>query len=318
MKPTQRSSDGGSLPGRREEAQPRRLEGPVDPYWLIVTGAPVGLFELAADGTTLRANPAFLALVGRLGQSGQTLELHLSDLVGQETCEAFLAAIEASGRALAFDVTIHRLDGETFPAKIDACGIEVSDGGLRIVGALRDASEDRAKQESLLRKASHDSLTALPHRGALFDDLQRQLARIRRSPEHRFAVAFLDLDDFKRINDTAGHVAGDQVLSAVASRLKRGLRPDDRAFRYGGDEFVLILAGVQDFQDAKAVGARLLELVAGPFRIGEDVFELSASLGICLCDDGNVEAQDLIRAADAAMYGAKRGGITGNLQVVAI
>jgi diguanylate cyclase (GGDEF)-like protein/PAS domain S-box-containing protein len=179
------------------------------------------------------------------------------------------------------------------------------------VGALvltvRDVSERKAFEEQLRHRAFHDPLTQLANRALLSDRLQHALAREGRF-EDQVAVLFVDLDDFKTINDALGHASGDELLVMAARRLRSCLRSADTAARLGGDEFGVLLEGVTDIDQAVAVARRILDAIGEPFSIGGLPVPLHASVGVALGAAQSVSADELLRNADIAMYAAKRAG----------
>jgi diguanylate cyclase (GGDEF)-like protein/PAS domain S-box-containing protein len=179
------------------------------------------------------------------------------------------------------------------------------------VGALvltvRDVSERKAFEEQLRHRAFHDPLTQLANRALLSDRLQHALAREGRF-EDQVAVLFVDLDDFKTVNDALGHASGDELLVMAARRLRSCLRSADTAARLGGDEFGVLLEGVSDVDEAVAVARRILDAIAEPFSIGGLPVPLHASVGVALGAAQVVSADEIMRNADIAMYAAKRAG----------
>ena len=156
-------------------------------------------------------------------------------------------------------------------------------------------------------KAFHDGLTGLPNRDLFLDRLQQALDRSSRDGVLR-AVLFLDIDNFKVINDSLGHKAGDELLTVVAARLRACLRPGDTAARLGGDEFVVLLDGVTGVGDANRVAERIAEVLDSPIELGERQVVVGASVGIALTADHESEPDDVLRNADVAMYEAKKAG----------
>ena len=179
--------------------------------------------------------------------------------------------------------------------------------------ALRRSVEDRLRHDAL-----HDGLTILPNRHLLLDRLHRSVERARRHPDYRFALLFLDLDNFKNINDSLGHSTGDELLVEVAQRLTNCLRGMDTVSRFGehttarlgGDEFVVLLDGVRDAREAVGVAERMQEQLAVPVELGGQQVTISASIGIALYDDVAVDPEEILRDADTAMYRAKQAGKT--------
>ena len=167
-------------------------------------------------------------------------------------------------------------------------------------------SLDRVNRENR-RRAFYDSLTGLPNR-ALFHDLLTQAINRFKSDHIPRAVLFMDLDQFKVINDSLGHRAGDELLTIAARRLKNCLRPGDTAARLGGDEFIVLLDGVGDVEDAVQVAQRIANALGTPIMLAGRQMVVSTSMGIALCEDATGEPDDLLRNSDVAMYHAKAEG----------
>jgi diguanylate cyclase (GGDEF)-like protein len=182
-------------------------------------------------------------------------------------------------------------------------------GGIVLNG--RDVSERKAFEDQLAHQAFHDPVTNLANRALFVERVRHAVARIRRDGEG-LAVIFLDLDDFKTINDSLGHAAGDQVLVDVAKRLDGCVRATDTAARFGGDEFAILLEDVRGIEEAADAAERIVEALTEPIRLQGKQLSVRASLGIAVAQDaGSGDADDLIRNADAAMYIAKRDGKGG-------
>jgi len=182
----------------------------------------------------------------------------------------------------------------------------------RVLDRTRELREQIAERErierQLVHETLHDSLTGLPNRSFLLDALGRSLARRQRDPAHRFAVLFLDLDRFKVVNDSMGHLVGDEMLKEAAHRLAACVRSPDIVARLGGDEFALLLEDIRAPDDAYHVAQRVLTALREPMRIaGKDLFP-SASVGIALSHERYRSAEELLRDADVAMYRAKAKG----------
>jgi diguanylate cyclase (GGDEF)-like protein len=158
------------------------------------------------------------------------------------------------------------------------------------------------------RAAELDPLTELPNRVRLLDRLALAIAIAKRR-RGRLALLFLDLDNFKQINDTLGHAVGDEVLKLAAQCLESSVREADTVSRHGGDEFLILLTEVAHATDAVLVAEKVIAALGAPSRVGEHVLRLTASIGISLYPDDGEDADTLIDRADAAMYRAKRDGL---------
>jgi diguanylate cyclase (GGDEF)-like protein len=175
----------------------------------------------------------------------------------------------------------------------------------------RDVSERKVFEEQLAHQAFHDGVTGLANRALFAERVRHAIARGRRE-RRGLAVIFLDVDDFKTINDSLGHAAGDEVLIEVARRLDASIRGADTAARFGGDEFAVLLEDVQDSQEAADAAERILEALAVPLVAAHKELSMRCSLGISVCEhESGTDADEMIRDADAAMYIAKRDGKGG-------
>ena len=173
------------------------------------------------------------------------------------------------------------------------------------VCTAHDVTERKSKQDRLAHDATHDPLTGLPNRVLLLDRLGHALSRSERDGT-LVAVMFLDLDDFKIINDSLGHSAGDQVLIDVAGRLRAAARSSDTVARYGGDEFVIVCEDISGRPEAEAVAHRLRDHICEPLEVGAHQRHIGTSIGVVLAAGGQGTPDGLVRQADAAMYRAKQ------------
>jgi diguanylate cyclase (GGDEF)-like protein len=173
--------------------------------------------------------------------------------------------------------------------------------------AVMFAIESRRSETRLAHQALHDPLTGLPNRALFLDRLAVALDRARRW-ESALAVLFLDIDNFKSVNDTFGHHAGDQVLIGLGARLARVMRPMDTFARFGGDEFTLVFEDLGEEREVVAIAQRIIESVAQPFRVDDGQATVTVSIGIAVVADPTVSPETIIQQADAAMYRAKAHG----------
>jgi diguanylate cyclase (GGDEF)-like protein/PAS domain S-box-containing protein len=185
----------------------------------------------------------------------------------------------------------------------------LSDPDVRaVVVTTRDVTAQKALEAQLQHNAFHDTLTGLANRALFADRLEHALARTDRQAAP-VSVLFVDLDDFKAVNDGAGHASGDQLLIAVAERLRRVLRPSDTVARLGGDEFAVLIEDAADPAQTEAAAGRLLAALAEPFPAGDgEQVRITASVGIAMGAAGQHDAAELLRHADVAMYAAKEAG----------
>jgi diguanylate cyclase (GGDEF)-like protein len=178
----------------------------------------------------------------------------------------------------------------------------------RVVGRQTDITGDEGAEEEIRTATLHDPLTRLPNRTVLMDRLRHAFARAARDPSRPFAVLFFDLDRFKNVNDSLGHLTGDKLLRVIAERVQRACRPSDTVARFGGDEFVIVVENIHDVRGATSAAERIQEEFRVPFDIeGLEVFA-SISIGIAIWNPGYERPEDLLRDADTAMYRAKAMG----------
>lgn len=187
---------------------------------------------------------------------------------------------------------------------IRALGVARDGDGRGLVGSISDIDRRKALEEQLRSAALVDELTGLPNRRFFLDRLRQEIGRRERRSSSWFAVLFLDLDGFKLINDSLGHLAGDELLRVVGDRVRTGLRPMDTAARFGGDEFAVLLADPMP-EDLLVVALRIQERIAAPVTLGDQEVRVTASIGIATADTGYTDPEDVLRDADTAMYRAK-------------
>jgi diguanylate cyclase (GGDEF)-like protein len=180
-------------------------------------------------------------------------------------------------------------------------------GRPAVLGSSVDITDRKQAEEQLARQAFYDSLTNLPNRALFMQRLEHALhaSKRRRKP---VAVMFLDLDDFKQVNDTFGHPAGDRLLASLAERLQSCVRPTDTVARIGGDEFTVLLDATDWRDDAIAVAERIVVELKRPFDVEGEEARVSASVGLAFSDPDRHSAADLLREADVALYHAKSSG----------
>ncbi len=268
-----------------------------------------GIVVTDADGTILQVNQAFSTITGyspdeAVGQNPRILKSnrHSDDFYATMWLE-LLEQGQWTG-----EIWNRRKNGEVYPEWLTINAVYSPLGKLsNFVAIFHDITEVKQQQEALEHQAQHDALTGLPNRVLLNDRLREALKRMERHHK-RVALLFLDLDNFKHINDGFGHTTGDNLLVELSGRLKAQLRDSDTLARQGGDEFLVLLNDIESVDDASTIAMRLLDSLQQPFYHGTVEFFVTASVGITVAPEDGVSAEVLIKNADMAMYRAKNLG----------
>jgi diguanylate cyclase (GGDEF)-like protein/PAS domain S-box-containing protein len=269
------------------------------------------LTVVAPDATISYQSPSIERLLGYAAD--EVLGTRFDLLVDATERGRFLHVLAdggaaAGGQAQAMECGLVRKDGSIGQFEIHATDLTADEHVGGIVLNCRDISERKAFEQQLTHQAFHDPVTGLANRALFAERVRHALVRGLRE-QRGLAVVFLDLDDFKTINDSLGHAAGDEVLIEVAKRLDASVRASDTAARFGGDEFALLLEDIEGVDEAADTAERVLESLSLPLTAGHKEVALRASLGISVVDGIEaVTAEELLRDADAAMYIAKRDG----------
>ena len=268
-----------------------------------------GIVITDAEGLIQRINRAFSDITGYGEQEvvGQNPRILKSDRHGDEFFAAMWRDLVAKGQWQG-EIWNRRKDGEIYPQWLTITSIRDAQGKIvNYVGVFHDMTEIKMHEEELRYQAHHDALTGLPNRVLFHDRLGVAMAHARRE-ESKVAVLFLDLDNFKRINDSLGHTVGDLLLKEVAARLGRCLREIDSVARYGGDEFIVLLERVGQEEDVLLAAQRIVEGLAPVISLQGQDFYLTVSLGVAFYPEDGQDQDTLIKNADTAMYRAKESG----------
>jgi PAS domain S-box-containing protein len=307
---------------RRQLAERDRL------FQLISENAADMIALVDSDGRRLYNSPAYQKVLGyspeELQATSSTEQIHPDDRP-----KVLQAAENArlSGQGERVEYRIRHKDGSWRTLESTACAIQNAAGQTgKLVIVNRDITERKRAQDLLAHNAFHDGLTNLPNRALFLDRLQHSLALSKRQSNYKFAVLLIDIDEFKIVNDSLGHTAGDELLIQIGQRLKKSVRRadtvsrprvcevpgtpgnDDTLARLGGDEFAILLDDIRDPIEAVRVAERVQAELAVPFVVDQQEIVISASIGIASSSSSHTRAEDLVRDADIAMYRAKCAG----------
>jgi len=280
-------------------------------YHGLFDNAIEGIFRTTVEGNYLDANPALAHIYGF--DSPHELIASLRDIsrqlyVDPTRREEFMRIVKARGSVTGFESQVYRKNGSMIWICENARLVLGEDGRpIGYEGTVEDITERRLYQTRIERQANYDTLTGLANRSLLQDRLQQALLTAA-SFGTRIAVAFVDLDRFKYINDSLGHHVGDELLKEVASRIQACVRECDTVARLGGDEFVLLINGHSGPESVRYLMERLLAVVSQPWTIDQGEFHVSCSIGIALHPEDGEDARTLLKHADSAMYRAKDSG----------
>lgn len=289
----------------------QRLESRLRLFEEAVNSAANGIVITDINAMIEWANPAFERMTGR----------SLAEVVGRTPAEVLNSGKQdavfyqrmwstiLSGRVWSGELVNRRKDGSLYDEFLTISPVADTRGKIQhFIAIKQDISERKLSEERVQHLAHHDQLTDLPNRLLLNDRLAQVVAQARRE-RGTLALMFLDLDNFKPVNDTLGHAIGDLLLKEVALRLQGCVpRQSDTIARLGGDEFVILLAQIDKAVDAAVVASKVLTAIARPYRIGTHAIEISASIGIAVYPQHGDDGSALMSNADTAMYHAKRAG----------
>jgi diguanylate cyclase (GGDEF)-like protein/PAS domain S-box-containing protein len=293
--------------GRLLKAHEQTLTASERRYRLLFERNLAGLYRSTLDGRILECNSALARTLGYPSRE-EILQLNMHELhLDPEDREVTLAALLQQKFLVNYEIGLRRRDGSPVWVLVNESLLEDDAGKPVLEGSLIDITERKRAEEQSHHQAYHDALTDLPNRILFNDRLSLAILHAHRRRQG-LAVMFIDLDHFKNVNDTLGHTAGDEVLVAVAERLKSCLREEDTVARVGGDEFLVLLTGISRDSDVAAMARKLLKTLAEPFPLKKRELFLSASIGVGLYPNDGTDAETLVANVDTAMYRAKEAG----------
>ena len=304
---------GGIAVNLRDISERRRIEETLreaqDRFEEAFEHAPIGMAMVGQDGHFFRVNPALCRMLGYTND--ELLELTSDELSHPEdlanTVEHHVDAYRGGSDNYVLDKRYRRKPGDWIWCRVHVSIVKDTDGEpLYSVGQILDVTERRRFEEQLAYEATHDNLTRLPLRNLIIDHLGLALAGARRRSTE-VAVLFIDLDHFKRVNDSLGHTGGDELLVSAAERLRSAVRDGDTPGRFGGDEFVIVCPDIGGPSDALVLAERIRAALEPPFSVrGTEVF-VGASVGVVVAN-GSADPATLLKYADIAAYRAKERG----------
>lgn len=281
-------------------------------YALAAAGTNEGLWDWDIETGEIYYSLRWLTLLGlEPGTIGTNSDEWFSR-VHRDDLRALLSAvyehIEGTAPHFENEHRMARADGSYVWVMSRGIALRESGRAFRMAGSMTDISARKKVEEQLIHNAFHDDLSGLPNRALLMDRLSHSIKRSMRRESRPCSVVFIDLDQFKVINDSLGHFSGDRLLVAFAIRLQRAVRPGDTVARLGGDEFVVMLEDVSDLSGTLVVADRIISALKEPFTIDGQEFFVTCSMGIVPTSLGYERPEEIIRDADAAMYRAKSRG----------
>lgn len=283
----------------------RKAEAALRIHEILFNGAQDIILYIDMAGQVVDANERALEAYGYTKK--QILNLRIQDIRDPSTLNAFEAQMQrAETEGVIFESIHQRFDGSVFPVEVSARSTDTQSGRLRI-HIIRDITERKVQEAKIAWLAKYDGLTGVLNRANFIAELEEELLRASRN-QSQIAVLLFDIDKFKSINDCLGHAAGDLVLEQVAKKVQSVLRVGDKIGRFGGDEFVVLQAGVSNREDVLALLARITETLQDPILFQEQKLVVTLSIGVSLFPKDASGVGDLILYADKAMYEKKRGG----------
>jgi diguanylate cyclase (GGDEF)-like protein/PAS domain S-box-containing protein len=275
------------------------------------------LFECTTDGVVIL--DLNRRVINANHQTGAILKCPLEKLTGQvfstwfsaENWQVVADYLDKAAQEDDYPLFENQLvckNGQEIPVEISLALVPDSEGKPQHIQCiLRDITERKQYEHQLIHQALHDPLTNLPNR-TFFEERYQEAQTLQTDDQRMVAVLFIDIDDFKEVNDRFGHAVGDQVLKLLGERMLASVRTSDTVARLGGDEFLIILENISSKVDVSHVAEKIIKRISKPFRVKEHVVEITVSIGINLTQKSNLSDVDLIKTSDAALYQVKDAG----------
>jgi diguanylate cyclase (GGDEF)-like protein/PAS domain S-box-containing protein len=281
----------------------KRLRDSEERYRLLFERNLAGVYRSTIDGRILDGNDAIARMFGYRDREEFLSQTAYALYNSEEDRNRLMAQVREHGALSNVEVHMRRRDGT--PVWVIE-NMTLLDGGI-LEGTIVDITDRKTAQEQMEYQAYHDALTGLPNRLLFRDRIDIALAHAKRH-QTAAAVMFLDLDQFKLVNDSLGHTVGDALLQEVATRLVLSIRADDTVARMGGDEFTILLTDIKDPGSSAIVAQKLLDTISQPMMIEGHELYVTTSIGIARSPEDGIDAETLLRRADGAMYRAKEAG----------
>ena len=280
-------------------------------FRLTFESAPIGMAITTLDGKFKRVNQSLCEALDY--SESELLKLSFADISHPEDLELHLSLEQklANGEETDFQIEKRYIakNGRPVDTLVKVVMVRDSNGKpLHFNNQIVDITERKKMERQLLHDALHDALTGLPNRALFMDRLEQELKRTKTQSNYLFAVLFLDLDRFKVVNDSMGHLVGDKLLVEIARRLENCVRPTDTVARLGGDEFTILLENISNIEIATKVAEKIYQSLTIPFSLENYELFTTASIGIALSSQGYDKPEDILRDADLTMYSAKERG----------
>jgi len=294
---------------KKSEAEQNSIQRELRLAATVFSDSPMGIVITDSSGEIIRVNEAFSRLSGFSAReaNGSSTQFLWSEIDLEDSFDVIWSKLVAAGHWEG-ELWYRTKDGKDFPVWSSVTAV-LNDSGKtsHYINIFNDITDKKQVEDRIFNLAHFDNLTKLPNRASFLDSLQAALPRVSDS-RNKIAVLFLDLDNFKLINDTMGHASGDELLQVVAAHLRSSVRKSDIVSRLGGDEFTIALFDIQSFKDVEKIAEKIMSITKRSVTLGNKKIVISTSIGISMFPDDADNVDSLLKNADMAMYQAKADG----------